>query len=255
MNSLPEELLIKIFKHLIPDKSYNINEFKQYFLIYKNWYYILNTLTMKIYFAKLIGLYDILLIDHSFNSINKLLNYETITHYAGYKYVSSNYNSSLIDIFSVEGLINLPFCKFKKSLCIDNKCHMKKSPNCYYNHHNIQNYITHPIMRGMDNIGRNYLLFVYTDIEKNEIFYEFIYNKIIHNQLITTYSGIYNKTYIGMLSDNKIINEHFNREINYYSYIYITKLLDGDKCTIPKYNTITNQFYESRKGDIKLLWN
>ena len=58
-----------------------------------------------------------------------------------------------------------------------------------------------------------------------------------------------------MLSDNKIINEHFNREINYYSYIYITKLLDGDKCTIPKYNTITNQFYESRKGDIKLLWN
>ena len=250
MNSLPEELSIKIFKHLIPDKSYNINEFKQYFLIYKNWYYILNTLTMKIYFAKLIGLYSF----NTINKINKILNYDILTNFAGYKYVSSNYNSSLVDIFSVEGLINLPFCKFKKSLCIDNKCHMAKTSKCYNRHHNIQKYITHPIMRGMDNIGRNYLLFVYTDSETNEIFYEFIYNKIIHNQLITTYSGIYNKTYIGMLSDNKIINEHFNREI-YYSYIYIKKLLDGDKCTIPKYNTITNQFYESRKGDIKLLWN
>ena len=78
----------------------------------------------------------------------------------------------IINIFGFKNLINLPFCKFDNALCIDNKCHFSHSNKCYLNHHNIQKYITAPIMRGMDSYGRNYLLFVYTNIETNLNFFQ-----------------------------------------------------------------------------------
>ena len=252
MNPLPPELKIKIFKHLIPEESYNINEFKSYFLIYKDWFYILNSLTFKIYYSKMVGLYNELLNIHTLKYIYKVLNYDTIFQYDGYKYITHNYNAIMIDIFGYNNLINLPFCKFNKPECIDNKCHFTNSPKCYLTHHGLKKYITAPIMRGMDTLGRNYTLFVYTNKETNEIIYEFIYNKIINNRIINSYSGIYNKTYIGMLSDNKIITKYYSRIINTFSYVYIKKLIDGDLCRIPKYCHETNQFYESNEGDISL---
>ena len=108
-------------------------------------------------------------------------------------------------------------------------------------------------MRGMDTFGRNYLLFVYTNKETNETMYEFIYNKIINNQIVNSYSGIYNKTYIGMLSDNKMMTNYYSRKINTYSYIYIKKLIDGDLCRIPKYDPESDQYYEYEEGNIKLF--
>ena len=252
MNSLPPELKIKIFKHLIPDESYNINEFKSYFLIYKDWFDVLNSLALRIHYSKILGLYYDLLNIHPLKYVHKVLTYDNIILYSGYKYVSQNYSGMMIDIFGHNKLINLPFCKFKRPACIDNKCHFIKSTKCYLKHHGIQKYITAPIMRGMDTLGRNYLLFVYTNNETNEIMYEFIYNKIINKQIVNSYSGIYNKTYIGMLSDNKIMTKYYSRKINTYSYIYIKKLIDGDLCRIPKYCPDTNQFYESNEGDIIL---
>lgn len=253
MNSIPPELKIKIFKYLIPNESYNINEFISYFLIYKDWFNILNSLSFRIYYSKYLGLYYDLINNHPLEYLHKLLTYDNILKYAGYKYLSQNYSGMMIDIFGYNKLINLPFCKFNKCTCIDNKCHFTKSPKCYFHHHGIQKYITAPIMRGMDTMGRNYLLFVYTNIDTNEIMYEFIYNKIVNNQIINSYSGIYNKTYIGMLSDNKIMTNHYSRKINTYSYIYIKKLIDGDLCRIPKYSSETDQYYESEEGNIKLF--
>ena len=256
MDFIPNELKILIFKHLIPDNSHNINEFKSYFLIYKDWFNILTSLSIRIYYSKYLGLYNDLLNAHPLKYVNTILSYDNIILYANHKYVSQNYSRMMIDIFGYNKLINLPFCKFKKQTCIDNKCHFTKSPECYLTHHGIQKYINAPIMRGMDTIGRNYLLFVYTDKETNEIIYEFIYNKIVNNTLINSYSGIYNKTYIGMLSDNKnvgIMTKYYSRKINTFSYIYIKKLIDGDLCRIPKYNSETGRYYESNKGDIRLL--
>jgi hypothetical protein len=252
MNPLPPELKIKIFKHLIPDESYNINEFKSYFLIYRDWFDILNSFALRIYYSKILGLYYDLIKVHPLKYVHKVLTYDNILQYSGYKYVSQNYSGMMIDIFGYNKLINLPFCKFKRPACIDNKCHFIKSPKCYLRHHGLNKYITAPIMRGMDILKRNYLLFVYTDKETNEIMYEFIYNKIINNQIVNSYSGIYNKTYIGVLSDNKIITNYHSRKINTFSYIYIKKLINGDLCRIPKYCPETNQFYESNEGDIRL---
>lgn len=253
MNSIPPELKILIFKHLIPNDSYNINQFKSCFLIYKDWFVVLTSLSFRIYYSKYLGFYNNLIIAHPFEYVCSFITYDNILQYAGYKYILQNYSGMMIDIFGYSKLINLPFCKFKKSVCIDNKCHFTKSPKCYFKHHGIQKYITAPIMRGMDDIGRNYLLFAYTNIDTNEIMYEFIYNKIINNKLINSYSGIYNKTYIGMLSDNKIMTTYYSRKINTYSYIYIKKLIDEDLCRIPKYDLETDQYYETNEGNIKLF--
>ena len=186
MNSLPPELKINIFKYIIPDESYNINEFKSYFLIYKDWFDILISLSFRIYYSKYLGFYNDLLISHSLEYAHTYITYDNILKYAGYKYISQNYSGMMIDIFGYNKLIHLPFCKFKNSACIDNKCHFIKYTKCYLIHHGIQKYITAPIMRGMDTFGRNYLLFVYTNKETNETMYEFIYNKIINNQIVNS---------------------------------------------------------------------
>lgn len=253
MNSIPPELKIKIFKHLIPDKSFNIKEFKSYFLIYKDWFYILSSLSFRIYYSKKLGLYDIFINIYPLKDVHKALTYETIIKYAEDNYILQNYTDMMINIFGFKNLINLPFCKFNRPSCIDNRCHFHKTTKkCYLNHHDIQKYITAPIMRGMDTLGRNYLLFIYENTETNEILYEFIYNKIVNNMIFNSYSGIYNKTYIGMLSDNKIMTKYYSRRLNTFSYIYIKKLIDGDICRIPKYDPETDQYYESDEGNIKL---
>ena len=46
INDLPDELLFKILENLLPDKSCNIEEFKNYFLVNKLWCKILNSNTM-----------------------------------------------------------------------------------------------------------------------------------------------------------------------------------------------------------------
>jgi len=253
MNSIPSELKFLIFKHLIPNESYNINQFKSYFLIYKDWYDILTSLTFRIYYSKYLCFYNDLIIAHPLEYVNSFITYDNILKYAGYKYILQNYSSMMIDIFGYNKLINLPFCKFQKYKCIDNRCHFTKSTKCYLKNHGIEKYVNASIMRGMDDIGRNYLLFVYTNKDTNEIMYEFIYNKVINKKIINSYSGIYNKTYIGMLSDNKTMTHYYSKIINTYSYVYIKKLIDGDLCRIPTYDYETDQYYESQEGNITLL--
>ena len=52
INELPNELLCNIFENLIPDKSCNINDFKNYFLVNKLWNKILNSNTIINTFSK-----------------------------------------------------------------------------------------------------------------------------------------------------------------------------------------------------------
>ena len=113
-------------------------------------------------------------------------------------------------------------------------------------------------MRGIDNFNRHYLLFSYKNTETNEHYYEFIYNKLTKDKIIVTYSGIYNNTFIGMLSDNTLIGNHENteRELNVFSYNYIQKLINREKCTIPQWNYYYDIYKEdvnSPKGNIELI--
>ena len=58
---LPYEINFKIFTHLIPDETCDINAFREYFLVSKYFYNILNSYEFKIIFSKKIELYDTLL--------------------------------------------------------------------------------------------------------------------------------------------------------------------------------------------------
>ena len=244
MNNLPEELLIHIFKNLLPDESCDINEFKNYFLVNKEWNKLFNSNQMKITLKKK---YNLLIYDK--------LTYKKLISQLCLDNLFLKINYALLYLIDYIDLINLPICKFTNSNCIDNMCNLTTNSSCYNNNHNISSYITSPLMRGIDDLGRIYLLFTYMNLETNEYIYEFIYHKTINNTIFLTFSGIFNKTYIGMLSENKLNNDYlFDRELKYESLNYMKKLITNDKCRIPKYNEELKCFYESKdKGNIVLI--
>ena len=148
----------------------------------------------------------------------------------------------------------MPLCEFTNSKCIDGLCHLNDSGYCYREHHSIYNYITHPIMRGRDDLGRIYILFCYKNTETNIYHYEFIYHKSINNDIFLTFSGQFNKTYIGMMSDNKIADPDYiyERELNIYSHNYMRKLINNEGCGVPLYDSATQTFVESKQSFISL---
>ena len=270
VDDLPNELLLSVFKFLLPDISCNINEFKHYFLVNKKWNSLFNSNCLKnlLYIEayninyykqinKLNKQYGMAIFKNNISIIrfdNTLFTYNDIILKLCYKNIILKTIPSITNyLFTIKEFINLPICQFKNSNCIDNNCHLYNG-ECCYNYHSIFEYITHGVMRGIDDLGRIYLLFTYIDLDTNEYFYEFIYHKNIHNTQFLTYSGEYNKTYIGMLSDNKYFSDYiYEREIHIDSYNYMHKLLNNEKCGVPIYNPILDIYEESNQGNIVLF--
>ena len=262
MNDLPNELLLSIFKFLLPDKSCNINEFKQYFLVDKKWNslfnsnYLKNLLYLDAYNINCYKQYGMSIFKNNpiIRVDNTLLRYNNIIMKLCYKNLILKTLPSITNyLFTIKEFINLPICQFKNSKCIDNNCHLKDSGICYNNYHNIFEYITHGVMRGIDDLGRIYLLFTYIDLDTYDYFYEFIYHKNINNTQFLTYSGEYNRTYIGILSDKYFFFYIYDREIYIDSYNYMLKLLNKEKCGRPIYNSKLDIYEESKDKNILLL--
>ena len=111
-------------------------------------------------------------------------------------------------------------------------------------------------MRGRDDLGRIYFLFCYKNLSTNEYNYEFIYHKSINDDIFLTFSGEFNKTYIGMISENKEFDPDYiyEREINIFSYKYINKLINNENCGVPIYDCVTHTFNESKEEFITLYY-
>lgn len=252
MDILPDELIIEIFYYLFPFKDCDINEFKHYFLVNHRWNNLLNSYSLRKKILKKLNVYKYYSKIYKQDKIvSRLFTYHKIINLFCYTKLYLKCNYELIDIFGYFNFINLPVCKFRNYKCIENKC----SESCYFKNHHLNKYIKHPIMRGFDNKNRLYLLFSYKDTETNKINYEFIYHRKVNNEIIVSYSGYINNTYIGSLSDNKLYYDYeFNRELNIFSYNYIRKLVENKKCTIPKYCSKTDSFKESNEGNITLYY-
>jgi len=248
INYLPDELLINIFFYLLPDQTCNINEFKHYFLVNKKWNNILNSKVIINKISENNNLYK--------QYDNEIFTYYSLINRLCIEKLIFKINPIFLTIMSMYDIINLPFCKFTNSKCIDGLCHLDKSCKCYCNNHNLYNYITNPIMRGLDDLGRIYILFCYKNTETNIYNYEFIYHKTINEDIFLTYSGEFNKTYIGMMSDNKIADPDyiFERELNIYSHNYMRKLINNEKCGVPLYDSATQTFVESDDSFISLYY-
>lgn len=251
MNNLPIELLTKILLNLLPDESCDIVSFKNYFLVNKLWKYIFNQYYFRVMYSKKLGIYNFF--KKKYNSsfiLNNIFNYTSLINIDCYNKLFLTYNPDLLNIIGYNTIINIPVCKFKKSCCIENLCKTK----CYFKHHNIFKYLTNPLMRGIDDLKRHYLVFLYKDLTTNKLNYEFIYHKVNNKQEYITFAGKLNKTYIGMLSSNIPDDHLFYRELNRESYMYMKKLVNNEYCGRPEYDPHHDCFIEGTEGDITLFY-
>ena len=255
MNTLFIELKFNIIYFLLPDKYCTIKKYLEYRLINKEWKSIIDSFIMKIEYSKKLNIYSVIK--------KKNISYRLLYDYQCYKDIYKRFNYIIINTLPFNLIKNLPICYFNNSKCIDKLC----SKNCDENHHNLARYVNNNrIMRGIDNKNRHYLLFIYKNLKTNKIYYEFVYHKQIHfnnayneynaYKFMITYSGIFNNTYIGLLShqDNFLYNIDINRELTDESYDYIKRLINNEQCGIVKYNFTSNSFYESFEELISIYW-
>lgn len=251
MDSLTYDLNIKICCYLIPGIECNIKEFLTYKLISKYFYRLLNDKLLWKKYCENIGLKKLFPLYIIQNNITK-----KIIRFHQLKDIFFRY-SLFLDIFNYDFLKKLPLCKFKSSKCINNMC----GSRCGMNNHYIIKYITNSIMRGVDENGTPYILFVYKNLSSNELIYEFIYEKnVMYNKRLVrylTFSGMFNKTYIGLLSFKqfRITNTLFYRKLFRSSYNYIDDLLEDNLPGIVKYNNETKLFEESHDELVSLYYS
>jgi hypothetical protein len=244
MDKLSGELKQEIFIFLLPDKYCIIKDIINCMLVCKEWYYLINSVYLnKIYFSFVSNIYI----------YNKsVIDYEFSYNIQCYKNIYLKYNKFFINFMSFNFIKHLPVCYFKSSRCIDNMCNYK----CYCNNHGLHQFESGSIMRGIDDKDRHYILFLYKNLTTNEIIYEFLYHKKINPRTtIISYSGVYNKTYIGLKSEMSNLLDYlfYYKELSLSSYSYLSRLLSYNPCGIIKYNPETDLFYESFDELITIL--
>ena len=252
---LPNELLEKIFIYLIPGIECNIQKFRQYFFIDKRLTEILVSFSFRCKYAKNLGIYTFF--KKKYNSafiLSNLFNYENLIRITCYNEIFMRFCPEFLNIIGYDNIINLPVCEFKSSKCINNMC----SYRCYKHNHVLGRYVYNRdsnLMRGVDDLNRAYLLFIYKDTIADKLYYEFIYHETLGHERFVTYSGKLNNTFIGMLSDNHLFTDPiFSRELQMRSYDYIKRLVNNERCGIVKYNPDLDNFCESNEGDITLYY-
>ena len=247
METLPDELKLSIFKFLVPDKYCYIKDLFNAMLVCKEWYNLINDEEIKEHYISSVYAYS-----YYTRKLNITLKYEIIYKLHCYRNIYLKYDPFLIHFLSYNFIKNLPICYFTDSRCIDNMC----STKCYRKHHNLNKFITANIMRGIDDKNRDYILVAYKNLSTMEKIYEFIYHKTLsRNYKIITFSGVYNKTYIGL---NTYLYRYLYqydtyRELNIDAYNYLYRLINKKPCGILKYNPDTDLFYESYNELIRIL--
>ena len=249
METLPDELQLSIFKYLVPDKYCYIQDIVNVMLVCKEWYKIVNDEEIKEYY--LCSIYSYL---YYTRHLNKTINlkYEIIYKLQCYKNLYLKYDRFLLNFLSYDFIKTLPICYFTDSRCIDNMC----STKCYNRNHGLKKYISSNIMRGIDDTNRDYILVIYKNLNTGEKIYEFIYHKnLSRNNTIITYSGIHNKTYIGLNTNlyRFLYGYDTYRELNIFAYNYFYRLITGKPCGVLKYNPDIDLFYESYNELIRIL--
>ena len=270
---LSYDLNVCILKYLIPGDTCDIDNFKEYFLVCKYWYNILNSkniwnhycdklniFSSKIKYSNLrnffieVFLKQLSSVDfNQYNEpfihqldfiINNTINKHLVIEYNYFCKIYIKYNSTLINYLGYDLLKNIPVTYFNKSKCINGIC----SFNCYNNNHFLLKYeFKNNIVRGLDNTNRAFLLIFYKNTVTNRIFYEFIYHKKKNKNKTfdyLSYSGVYNNTYIGMASDNLILNNNY-RTISRPSFSYLLRLITNKPCGSMVYDSDSDFFIEN----------
>ena len=277
VTDLSHEIIYRVFLFLIPDYQCDFREFLKLRLICHQWKNIIDEPYIWIFYAKDIGIYGELhkkfliknnisiFLETKYQTLNKtndiqllksIFNQKKILEYDLYYKVLRYYPPKILDIIGSDTLANAPVLHINDR-CLDHVC---GGTCCYHNHYidkQIQKFKS-PIMRGFDNTGRPFILFVYKNLVTEELIYEFIYNNFTRNYRgdipysLWTYIGQFSNTYIGSLSyktnNYNIFTNTFrnntNRNLLRKSYNYIKRLVAGDDCGIPIYENKYDNYWE-----------
>ena len=294
INDLCDELLLHIFTFMIPDISCDFNQLLKLRLVCHKWKELIDSPYIWMTYAKIINIYFYLynkfrikynisnFLEKKYTTLDKtdrtdllksVFNSKKILSYDIYKKITIVYSNKLINAIGHTNLINAPVIEMD-SLCLDHVC----GSYCNDNNHFLHQKIKAPIMRGIDNTGRPFILFVYKNIlprppthsrrnwvpantpaiYNDQLIYEFIYNNFTHHYVnnipnnLWTYSGQTPDTYIGNLSYKKswfdiytnTFTDNLNRKLLNKSYNYIERLVNGDDCGIPKYEVKYDNYWE-----------
>ena len=279
---IPYELNIYLFKYLLPDISCDFKTFLNYRLVSKlfnklitdelllNEYLDYLTLNKNQINNILKTQVEDILDDEEISYINPFFNKKFSYHINKLKFliqihstqdIYNRFDIDILNIFGYNYFLQLPVANLKNSKCLDNLC----GQECYNKNHNINKYIDNKssIYRGIDEKNRPYILIIYKNINSNKLIYEFIYQKnIIKNSItgyrnkntieyVLSYTGIFNKTYIGLLGVN---NPNFGRILNNRSLDYLERLIDNEPCGEVKYNKETKKFDEDLNNPITIYF-
>jgi hypothetical protein len=228
---LPYEVLERILIFAAPMFDLNLKGYFRNAFICKKFYKIM---TSTYFTKKILNKYSI---ENSFyrKFYNTKKAHPLVFRNVVYEFISNIFKNYLMNglgpqlIKSVGGFdayFKIPIIKNIHANCIDNLC----GSNCAFRYHYLYEEVTTPISRGEDSSGRQFILFFYKT-EKNEIFYEFIYNNRKPRDINITFSGIGINTFIGNLSVNyKNTASAMYRQLKNKSYLYIEKLITGNAC-------------------------
>jgi len=257
LTTIPDEILETIIIKSFDSHLTNIPQFFNQRMTCKRFYRIMNTgVFLDRFISNISSELKIDLYERFYNISNVSFK---IYYKVVYSYLFNIFKNYIIHLYDVQIIDSLGgYANFMKldniilhTKCLDNLC--RKKCSCRY--HNILSKVKSPITRGIDSIGRGFVIFLYKNKKSENIHYEIIYNNNIPIPKNTTFSGLYNTTYIGNKSANyKSYTFNMYRTLDYRSYDYIKRLVNRKPTgTVHLNNELVG--YEDYSDLVELYYN
>jgi hypothetical protein len=235
---VPEELIFNIIIHSFPYDTMDFRTFFNIRYVCKMFYNVVHT---NFFIDKLIKCIHPSLKDRiksAFINLDKVefkffsrVIYEYI-HTLIKNHIIITYSTNLVKVVGgFDAFMKLPSI-YVDSACIENLC----GGDCVNAFHYITTIINTPIVKGVDDKSRPFVLFIYQNTNTKQFFFEFIYNNSKPTRMNMTYSGINFDTYIGNKSTNYTCKFSTSyRPLKYKSYDYIERLVKGGDVGVVSY--------------------
>ena len=254
---LPEEIIEKIIIMSTPDSDLNIISFSNIRLTCKKIHRIMFSKRFSNLVHKKYSMIKLFNSRFSHTDLIPVRIYYNITSELIFG-VFKNYLGNSVGLRLIKALggfnkyFKLPFIEYcVNDKCLDNLC----GNSCSYKYHHLYEIVNAPVSRGIDSMGRFFILFFYKS--KNGIFYEFVYNNEKPKDLNLTFSGMGLNTFIGNSTVNYNETESaMYREIKSPSYNYIERLMKGAPCGEVYYTNDRFDFaFEDKQNQVYLYFN
>ena len=253
--SLPSEILERILALAVPQNDLNIIKYFDMRLTCKAFHKIMKNSLFTKKVAENLHIYTRL--THKYNNLSNVS--DRVYNNLVYEYIHNLFKNYYLSVFGPQIIValggfnsffKLQFLDMIDYKCIDNVCGFE----CCQKYHNLHHLVNSPISKGIDNKGRQFLLFYYKTAN-DIIYYEFIYNNNLQDKNYFSYSGYNLNTFIGNLSvDYSEEKSACYRTIYNRSFTYIKKLVEGTANKV-EFTDNLDKAYEIPNKPVKLFFD